>query len=80
MLQETQPTTATSEDSKVAIDIDSSTWLNNFVAIVSAEKKLDKKATDNVKNGRSTKSSSHADREELAREIQNSFILTHSFG
>ncbi|KAF3651025.1 putative Cupredoxin superfamily protein [Capsicum annuum] len=73
--RKTQPTTATSEDSKVAIDADSSTGLNNSVAIVSAEEKLDKKSTANVKNGRSTKSSSHADREELAREIQNSFIV-----
>ncbi|PHU25911.1 hypothetical protein BC332_04243 [Capsicum chinense] len=66
MLQETQPTTATSEDSKVAIDVDSSTGLDNSVAIVLAEEKLDKKATTNVKNGRSAKSSSHADREELS--------------
>ncbi|KAF3644117.1 hypothetical protein T459_05302 [Capsicum annuum] len=51
MLQETQPTTATSEDSKVAIDVDSSTGLDNSVAIVLAEEKLDKKATTNVKNG-----------------------------
>ncbi|KAF3681627.1 hypothetical protein FXO38_01624 [Capsicum annuum] len=79
MLQETQPTTATSEDSKVAIDVDSSTGLDNSVAIVLAEEKLDKKATTNVKNGRLTKSSSHADREELAREIQTSFILNHPF-
>ncbi|KAH0749501.1 hypothetical protein KY290_028733 [Solanum tuberosum] len=71
----TKPTTAASEDSKVAIDADSSTGLNNSVTIVSAEEKLDKKATVNVKNGRSTKSSSHADREELARQIQNSFIV-----
>ncbi|PHT55745.1 hypothetical protein CQW23_04231 [Capsicum baccatum] len=51
MLQETQPTTATSEDSKVSIDVDSSTGMDNSVAIVLAEEKLDKKATTNVKNG-----------------------------
>ncbi|KAK4375466.1 hypothetical protein RND71_006143 [Anisodus tanguticus] len=73
--RKTQPTTAASEDLKVAIDADSSTGLNNSVTIVSAEEKLDKKATVNVKNGRSTKSSSHAHREELARQIQNSFIV-----
>ncbi|KAK4712186.1 hypothetical protein R3W88_006699 [Solanum pinnatisectum] len=31
--RKTQPTTAASEDSKVAIDVDSSTWLNNSVTI-----------------------------------------------
>ncbi|KAJ8560666.1 hypothetical protein K7X08_022526 [Anisodus acutangulus] len=73
--RKTQPTTVASEDSKVAIDADSSTGLNNSVTIVSAEEKPDKKATVNVKNGRSTKSSSHDHREELGRQIQNSFIV-----
>ncbi|XP_060167908.1 protein REDUCED CHLOROPLAST COVERAGE 3 [Lycium barbarum] len=73
--RKTQPTTPASEDSKVAIDADSSTGLNNAVTIGSAEEKHDKKATANVKNVRSTKISSHADREELARQIQNSFIV-----
>ncbi|CAN4098414.1 unnamed protein product [Withania somnifera] len=73
--RKTQPTTAASEDSKVAINADSSTGLNNTDTIVSAEEKLDTKATVNVKNGRTTKSSLQADREELARQIQNSFIV-----
>ncbi|XP_075090645.1 uncharacterized protein LOC142171576 [Nicotiana tabacum] len=70
-----RPTSAATEDSRVAIDADSSTGLNNSVTIVSAEEKLDKKATIDVRNARSTKSRLHAEREELARQIQNSFIV-----
>ncbi|MCD7449987.1 hypothetical protein HAX54_002704 [Datura stramonium] len=72
--RKTQPTTAASEDSEVAIGADSSsTGLNNSVTIVSAVENLCKRLQ--LMSKMINESSSHAGQGRLARQIQNSFIV-----